>query len=37
LVHTFHDAGHFPYLNRPQVYARLIERFLTGEIKRKQP
>ncbi len=27
-VHTFSDAGHFPYLNRPEEYTRVLEAFL---------
>lgn len=35
LVHTFQDAGHFPYLNRPKVYTRLIERFLANGMQKR--
>lgn len=28
-VHTFPDAGHFPYVNQAETYARLLEDFLT--------
>lgn len=27
-VHTLHNAGHFPYLNMPGEYTRLLEEFL---------
>ena len=29
-VKTFHQAGHFPYLNRPEEYTRALEEFLQG-------
>ena len=28
-VHTFAGTGHFPYLNRPDEYTRLLKEFLT--------
>jgi maspardin len=28
-VHTFNGAGHFPYLNRAEEYARIIDEFFT--------
>ena len=27
-VHAFHQAGHFPYLNEPDAYTKIIEGFL---------
>lgn len=29
-VKTFHDKGHFPYLNDPEEYNRTLERFLSA-------
>ncbi|NOZ28900.1 MAG: alpha/beta hydrolase [Chloroflexi bacterium] len=28
-VHTLHGAGHFPYLNEPEAYTRILEQFLS--------
>jgi maspardin len=30
IVHTFHAAGHFPYLSHPNAYTELVEHFLDG-------
>lgn len=27
-IETFHQKGHFPYLNAPQEYNRILEKFL---------
>ncbi|MCS7066246.1 MAG: alpha/beta hydrolase [Fimbriimonadales bacterium] len=27
-IHTFPDAGHFPYLNQPQAFTRLLREFI---------
>jgi maspardin len=35
IVHTFHAAGHFPYLCHPDSYTELVERFLAGAIQRQ--
>jgi pimeloyl-ACP methyl ester carboxylesterase len=30
-IKTFHDAGHFPYLNQPEAYAQTLLEFLNEE------
>ncbi|RME83361.1 MAG: alpha/beta hydrolase [Caldilineae bacterium] len=31
-VHTLHAAGHFPYLNRPEAYTRILREFLATPV-----
>jgi maspardin len=32
-VHSFADAGHFPYLNRPEAFTQLLRDFLRDNFR----
>jgi pimeloyl-ACP methyl ester carboxylesterase len=34
-VHSFADAGHFPYLNRPDAFTQLLRDFLRDNFRQQ--